>query len=81
MCCVGVYFAAPLVLLAQFHLWHQLYGLYLERGGTPVPLKPDPYFMPPGSPEVPAGPGSTSIVAAAPPPPPAPETFQAPKEP
>ncbi|HZT78855.1 MAG TPA: hypothetical protein VFA26_01430 [Gemmataceae bacterium] len=46
-----------------------------------MPLKPDPYFMPPGSPEVPAGPGSTSIVAAAPPPPPAPETFQAPKEP
>jgi hypothetical protein len=29
-----------LLMLAQCHLWHQLYELYLERGGSPVPLKP-----------------------------------------
>jgi hypothetical protein len=39
LCCVGVYAAAGLVMLAQCHLWLQLYELYLERGGTPIPLK------------------------------------------
>jgi hypothetical protein len=38
-CCVGVLFARPLVMLTMGHLWHQLYQLYLERGGTPIPLK------------------------------------------
>jgi hypothetical protein len=41
LCFVGVLPAAGLVMLAQFHLWHQLYELYLERGGTPIPLKAD----------------------------------------
>jgi hypothetical protein len=38
-CCVGALFARPLVLLTMGHLWYQLYQLYLQRGGTPIPLK------------------------------------------
>jgi hypothetical protein len=38
-CCVGVYPAAVLINFAQFHLHYQLYELYLERDGTPVPPK------------------------------------------
>jgi Protein of unknown function (DUF4013) len=41
LCFVGLYPAMGLLMLAQFHLWHQLYELYLERGGTPIPLKAD----------------------------------------
>lgn len=39
LCCVGVYPAATLVMLAQAHIYFQLYQLYLARGGTPIPLK------------------------------------------
>jgi hypothetical protein len=39
LCCVGLYPAMGLLMLAQCHLWHQLYELYLERGGSPIPLK------------------------------------------
>ena len=38
-CFVGVYPAMALVTFAQFDLYRQLYKLYLERGGTPIPLK------------------------------------------
>jgi hypothetical protein len=41
LCFVGIFPATGLLLLAQFHLWHQLYELYLERGGMPIPLKPE----------------------------------------
>jgi hypothetical protein len=37
--CVGVYPAGALVGFAQAHLIHQLYELYLQRGGTAIPLK------------------------------------------
>jgi Protein of unknown function (DUF4013) len=39
---VGVYAAAALMLFAQIHFQYQLYELYLERGGTPIPLKDTP---------------------------------------
>jgi len=43
LCCIGVLPAAALVTFAQYHLWYQLYELYLEKGGTPIPLKePEP---------------------------------------
>jgi hypothetical protein len=38
-CCVGVYAVMALPLFARHHLLYQLYELYLERGGTPIPLK------------------------------------------
>ncbi len=39
LCIVGMYPAMTLMLLAQTHLHYQLYELYLERGGQPIPLK------------------------------------------
>lgn len=42
-CCVGVYAAIGLNLFAHHHLTFQLYELYLQRGGTPIPLKDDPF--------------------------------------
>jgi hypothetical protein len=39
--CVGYIPAAMMILLAQHHLWYQLYELYLRRGGQPIPLKPE----------------------------------------
>jgi len=43
LCFVGVLPAGGLMMLAQFHLWHQLYELYLERGGTAIPLKTESF--------------------------------------
>lgn len=40
--CVGAYFTLAWGILAQFHLYHQLYEKYLERGGQPIPLKDPP---------------------------------------
>lgn len=37
--CVGAWLAMAWVLLAQAHIYFQLYRLYLARGGMPVPLK------------------------------------------
>jgi hypothetical protein len=39
--CVGVYAAAVVLMFAQLHFHYQLYELYLQRGGTPIPLKPE----------------------------------------
>jgi hypothetical protein len=39
MCCIGLYPATALVSMAQHHLYYQLYELYLDRGGIPIPLK------------------------------------------
>jgi hypothetical protein len=39
LCCVGVYPAQALVMLAHYHIWFQLYDLFLQRGGEPIPLK------------------------------------------
>lgn len=38
--CVGIYPAMALVMIAQGHLMWQLYEIFLERGGEPIPLKP-----------------------------------------
>jgi len=35
-CCIGVFFAQPIVFLAYAHILYQLYAIYLTRGGTPV---------------------------------------------
>ncbi len=35
--CVGVYFTMAVAIMAQTHFEHQLYLLYLQRGGTPIP--------------------------------------------
>jgi hypothetical protein len=37
--CIGIYPAAVVMTFAQFHMQYQLYELYLQRGGTPIPLK------------------------------------------
>jgi len=36
---VGMYPAMVVISFAQFHFHYQLYELYLQRGGTPIPLK------------------------------------------
>ena len=35
-CCIGLYFTIAAVVMAQHHIFFQLYMLYLERGGAPV---------------------------------------------
>jgi hypothetical protein len=47
--CVGIYLAMVLVYFCWFHLDKQLYALYLERGGEPVPLSPKLRDVPPPS--------------------------------
>ena len=37
--CVGAYPAMGFMMLAYAQVYHQLYELYLERGGEAVPLK------------------------------------------
>jgi hypothetical protein len=39
LCCLPAYPATVLVVMANFHLLYQLYELYLQRGGTPIPVK------------------------------------------
>jgi hypothetical protein len=39
MCCVGAFPAAALIGMAHIHGMYQLYEVYLDRGGEPVPLK------------------------------------------
>jgi hypothetical protein len=46
--CVGIYLAIALVMLAQAHIYYQLYSLYLARGGESIPFKPQP--VPPAVP-------------------------------
>ena len=48
--CVGMFVTIPIALLAATHLTFQCYSVYLSRGGTPIPLKPEPpppMMMPP----------------------------------
>jgi hypothetical protein len=40
LCCVPAYPALALVQMAQYHLIAQLYELYRQRGGAPVPVMP-----------------------------------------
>ena len=39
---IGIYPASVIVQFARFHLHYQLYQLYLQRGGMPIPLKDEP---------------------------------------
>src|SRR5262249_37041567 len=36
---VGGYAVAALLAFVQHHLWYQIYELYLQRGGTPIPFR------------------------------------------
>lgn len=47
LACVGVFFTISLANFASAHLGHQLYDVYLNRGGVPVPRKPPPPDDPP----------------------------------
>jgi len=38
--CIGMYFATVPVYFCWVHLHKQLYALYLDRGGEPIPLSP-----------------------------------------
>ncbi len=46
LCFVGIYLTISVILLAQAHFHYQLYELYLDRGGEPVPLKTPPMPTP-----------------------------------
>jgi hypothetical protein len=70
-CGVGIYPAAALMAYAHYHLLYQVYELYLERGGMPIPLKPEPV----------AAQSANSAADAPPPSAPPPETFKAPDHP
>jgi hypothetical protein len=39
LCCVGMFPALAVLVLAYANLYAQLYQLYLQRGGQPIPLK------------------------------------------
>jgi len=41
-CYVGMFFSISIVTLMHYHLQIQLYQLYLDRGGTPLPIRDDP---------------------------------------
>jgi hypothetical protein len=69
-CLIGVYPAAALTTVAQYHLWWQVYQLYLQRGGKPIPLKeqavPEATFAPgPSTPSAPR-PDATIMEARSP---------------
>lgn len=36
LCCVGIYPALAVIMMAHTHSQYQLYQLYLDRGGTPA---------------------------------------------
>jgi hypothetical protein len=42
LCYFPVFPAMVIIQMAHFHLLYQLYGLYLQRGGTPIPLQLEP---------------------------------------
>lgn len=46
--CIGVYFTLAITLMAQTHFEHQLYLLYLRRGGRPIPTPQYPGGQYPG---------------------------------
>jgi hypothetical protein len=42
LCYFPIFPAMVIIQMAHFHLLYQLYGLYLQRGGTPIPLQLEP---------------------------------------
>jgi hypothetical protein len=51
--CVGLFLAIILVWMASAHLQWQIYEIYLERGGEPIPLHPLPAEAPPAAVQMP----------------------------
>jgi hypothetical protein len=47
-CFIGVWFVAIGLTFSHYHLEYQLYELYLQRGGTPIPVKGEPAGVPGG---------------------------------
>jgi len=47
-CYIGLFPAMALMTFAQWQLNRQLYELYLQRGGTPLAIKPELFDAPPG---------------------------------
>lgn len=45
--CVGMYAGIAVMMLAQAHMWYQLYMIFLSRGGAPIPFKPQAPQVPP----------------------------------
>jgi hypothetical protein len=45
---VGVYPAMALITIAQWHMYFQIYRIYLSRGGAYVPPKPVALYPPMG---------------------------------
>jgi hypothetical protein len=41
-CYVGLFFSISIITLMRYHVQVQLYQLYLDRGGTPLPISDDP---------------------------------------
>jgi len=41
-CLIGVFFAMPIIYLAQAHFVYELYLLFLSRGGEAIPIKHSP---------------------------------------
>jgi hypothetical protein len=39
LCCIGYFLAIAILILAYANLYAQLYQVYLQRGGPPIPLK------------------------------------------
>lgn len=50
--CIGMYASLAIAMLAQAHFYFQIYGIFLARGGEPIPLKPrmPAPLMPPPTP-------------------------------
>lgn len=46
-CFIGMYFTISIAFFAHWHLDRQIYELYLQRGGEPVPLSPKLGTVPP----------------------------------
>jgi hypothetical protein len=48
-CCIGIYLVVVPIYFAWAHLLKQLYALYLQRGGEPIPFSPKLRDIPPPS--------------------------------
>lgn len=46
-CYIGMFFAAPILIFSWHHLQKQIYQIYLDRGGEPIPLSPKLQDVPP----------------------------------
>jgi hypothetical protein len=63
-CGVGANVAGALIAYSRYHLLHQTYELYLERGGMAIPLKPEAVAPSSAEPPPPDAPPSDSVMPA-----------------